>query len=75
VSPPPSASNDCNHDSQLLRLGRGGAAGACERQNRLTFTKGRAPDPNDGIEACEAQDLVYPLIADTIALIDHILGG
>jgi hypothetical protein len=46
-----------------------------ERQNRLTFTKGRAPDPNDGIEACEAQDLVYPLIADTIALIDHILGG
>jgi hypothetical protein len=41
----------------------------------LTFTRGRAPDPNDRIEACEAQDLVYPLIADTIALIDRILGG
>jgi hypothetical protein len=41
----------------------------------LTFTRGRAPDPNDRIEDCEAQDLVYPLIADTIALIDRILGG
>jgi len=42
---------------------------------RLSFTRGRAPDPNDWIEDCEAQDLVDPLIVDAIALIDHVLGG